>query len=42
MKSISVINPAIMENTKCLIVEVHASFIDLKVGALLNHVAMKF
>ena len=35
MKSIPKINPTIMETTKCLIVKVHTSFIDLKVGALL-------
>ena len=34
MKSISTINPAIMENTEY---SVHASFVDLKVGALLDH-----
>ena len=37
MKSISTINPAIMENTEYSIVAVHASFVDLKVGALLDH-----
>ena len=37
MKSISTINPAIMENTECLIVKVHAPFIDLKVGVSLDH-----
>ena len=30
MKSISTINPAITENTKCSIVEVYASFVDLR------------
>ena len=43
MKSISTINQAIMENTKCLIVEVHASFINLKVGVSLDHdVSLRF
>jgi len=37
MKSISIINPAITENTECLIVKAHASFIDLKVDVSLNH-----
>ena len=38
MKSISTINPpAIMENMECLIVKEHTSFINLKVGVLLNH-----
>ena len=37
MKSISTINPAITENTEYLIVTVCATFIDLKVGVLLNH-----
>ena len=32
LKSISTINPAIMENTECSIVKVRASFINLKVG----------
>ena len=36
MKSISVFNPAITENTECSIVEVHASFINLKVGVSLD------
>ena len=36
-KSISTINPAITENTGCLIVKVHTSFIDLKVGVSLDH-----
>ena len=29
-KSISTINPAIMENMECLIIKARASFIDLK------------
>ena len=37
MKSISTINPALMENAECLIVKAHALFIDLKVGVLLDH-----
>ena len=32
MKSISTINPAITENTECMIVEARASVIDIKVG----------
>ena len=32
IKSISTINPVIMENTESLIVKAHASSIDLKVG----------
>ena len=35
MKSICTINPAITENTECMIVKVHVSFIDLKVSVLL-------
>ena len=43
MKSISIINPAVMENTECLTAKVHTSFIDLKVGVLLNHgVSLRF
>ena len=38
MKSVSTIKPAIMENTEYLIGEVHASFINLKVGISLDHV----
>ena len=37
MKSISTINPAITENTECLIVKAGTSFIDLKVGVSLDH-----
>jgi len=37
MKSISTINPAIMENTERLIVKTCASFFDLKVVVLLDH-----
>ena len=37
MKSICTINPAIMENTECLIVKAHASFINLKVGVSFDH-----
>ena len=37
MKSISTINSAITENTECSIVKVHNSFMDLKVGVLLDH-----
>ena len=40
MKSICTINPAITEIMECLIITVHASFIDLKVGVLLNHGAL--
>jgi len=36
MKNISKINTAIEENMECLIVKVYASFIDLKVGVLLD------
>ena len=36
MENISTINPAITENTECLIVEVRTSFIDLKVGVSLD------
>ena len=32
MKSISKINPAITENTECMIVKAHAPVIDIKVG----------
>ena len=37
-KSISTINPAIMENKECLIVKAHTSFINLKVDVSLDHV----
>ena len=37
MKSISTINPAITENTECLIVKVCTSFINLKLGVSLDH-----
>ena len=37
MKSISTINPAIIENMEWSIVEVCASFINLKVGTSLDH-----
>ena len=37
MTSISTINPAIMENTVCSIVNKCASFIYLKVGVSLDH-----
>ena len=37
MKSIATVNLAITENTECSIVEARASFINLKVGALLDH-----
>ena len=40
MKSISTINAAITENTKCLIVKAHALFIDLKVGVSLTYGAL--
>jgi len=36
MKSISTINPAIIENTKSLIIKTHAPVIHLKVVVLLN------
>ena len=36
MKSISTINPAVMENTECSIVKARTSFIDFKVGVLLD------
>ena len=43
MKSISTINPAIMEDMQCLIIEECAPFIDLKVGVSLNHdVSLRF
>jgi len=41
-KSISTINPAIKENTECSIVEVRASFINLKMGVSLNHAVLRF
>ena len=37
MKSISTINPAIVENTEYLIVEACASFTNLKVNVSLDH-----
>jgi len=37
MKSISTINPVITQNTEYSIVKVHSSFIDLKLGVLLDH-----
>jgi len=37
MKSISAINPAVIENMEHLVVNVRTSFIDLKVGVLLDH-----
>jgi len=37
MKSISTINPAILENTKCLIVMVHVPVINLEVGVSLDY-----
>ena len=37
MKCTSKINPAITENTKCLIVKAHTPTIDKKMGVLLNH-----
>ena len=37
MKSILTINPAITENTECLIIKARASSINLKVGLSLNH-----
>ena len=37
MKSISTINPAIMENTECSTAKTHSSFIDLKVDVSLSH-----
>ena len=37
MKSISTINPAITENTECSIVNTRVSFINLKVGVLLDY-----
>ena len=43
MKSISSFNPAIAENTECLIVKGHASFINLKVGVSFDHgVSLRF
>ena len=42
LKSISTINPAIMKNTECSIVEACASFINLKVGVSLNHAVLRF
>ena len=40
MKGISTINPAITENMECLIINVHASFINLKVGVSLDYYAL--
>ena len=40
IKSISIINPAITEKMECLIVNMRASFIDLKVGVLLDYYAL--
>ena len=40
MKSISTINPAIMENTDGTIVKAHAPGIDTKVGASPYHYAL--
>ena len=37
MKSISIINLAITENTDCSVVKLRASFINLKVSMSLNH-----
>ena len=37
IKSISTINPAIVENTECSIIKARALFIDLKVGVSLDH-----
>ena len=37
MKSISTIKPVIKENTECSIVKACATFIDLKIGVLLDH-----
>ena len=43
LKSIFTINPAITENTECLIVKGHTSFIDKKVGVSLNYgVSLRF
>jgi len=39
MKSISAINPAITENMECSIVDVHALFINLQAGVLLDYYA---
>ena len=36
MKSVSKINPAIMENMECSIIEAWASLLSLKVGASLD------
>ena len=36
MKSISIINPAITENTECSIVKMHVPVINLEVGVLLK------
>jgi len=36
MKNISTINPAMTENTECYIVKVCTSFINFKVGVLLD------
>jgi len=43
MKSVSTINPAMTENMERSIVKAHTSFIDLKVGVLLDHdVSLRF
>ena len=39
-KSISTINSAITENMECPIINVHASFINLKVGVSLDYYAL--
>ena len=41
-KSISTINPAIVENTECLIVKVRAPVISQKEDVLLNHGVSRF
>ena len=40
MKSISTINPAFTENMECLVVNARTSFINLKVGVLLDYYAL--
>ena len=40
MKGISTINLAITENMECSIINVHASFISLKVGVSLDYYAL--
>jgi len=43
MKSFSTINPAITENTECMIVKVRTPVINIKVGVLPNHsVSLRF